>query len=366
MQASEVLKEAERVMGICNACRYCEGFCAVFPAMERRRTFSDQDLIYLANLCHNCRGCYYACQYAPPHEFDLNVPKVLEELRVETYRRYAWPRFLADLFRRNGLAVALITAVSLTLVLLLTFFLQGSSTVFSTHRGAGAFYEVIPYKLMVLPALAIALWSLLALLIGGARFWHDTGGRLSQLVNPRVHLSAMWDTLRLRYLQSDGHGCTYPDEQFSHARRWFHHLVFYGFMLNLASTTVAAIYNHFLHRVAPYPFWSWPVVLGTVGGVGLLLGAAGLFWFKWQSDPEPANSNFRGMDLMFSLLLFLTSLTGLLLLALRETPAMGTLLAVHLGVVAGLFLTIPYGKFVHALYRYAALLRNSIEQTHDE
>ncbi len=366
MQAIEVLKEAERVMGICNACRYCEGFCAVFPAMERRRTFADGDLIYLANLCHNCRGCYYACQYAPPHEFHLNVPKVLEDLRVETYRRYAWPGFLANLFRRNGLAVALITAVSLTLVLLLTFFLQGSSTVFSTHRGAGAFYEVIPYKLMVLPALAIGLWSLLALLVGGIRFWRDTGGTLSELVNPRLHLLAIWHTLRLTYLRGDGHGCTYPDEQFSHARRWFHHLVFYGFMLNLASTTVAAIYDHFLHRVAPYPFWSWPVVLGTVGGFGLLLGAAGLFWFKWQSDPEPANSNFRGMDLMFSLLLFLTSLTGLLLLALRETPAMGTLLAVHLAVVAGLFLTMPYGKFVHAIYRYAALLRNSIEQTHDE
>ncbi len=72
------------------------------------------------------------------------------------------------------------------------------------------------------------------------------------------------------------------------------------------------------------------------------------------------------MDLMFSLLLFLTSLTGLLLLALRETPAMGTLLAVHLAVVAGLFLTMPYGKFVHAVYRYAALLRNSIEKMQDE
>ncbi|MEA7586048.1 hypothetical protein ONO39_27010, partial [Salmonella enterica subsp. enterica serovar Anatum] len=25
--------EVERVMQVCNACRYCEGFCAVFPAM---------------------------------------------------------------------------------------------------------------------------------------------------------------------------------------------------------------------------------------------------------------------------------------------------------------------------------------------
>ena len=68
--------DARRAMEICNACRYCEGFCAVFPAMTLRREFTDGDLNYLANLCHNCRGCFYSCQYAPPHEFGVNVPKL--------------------------------------------------------------------------------------------------------------------------------------------------------------------------------------------------------------------------------------------------------------------------------------------------
>jgi len=40
---------------------------------------------------------------------------------------------------------------------------------------------------------------------------------------------------------------------------------------------------------------------------------------------------------------------------------MGTLLAVHLGTVAGLFLTLPYGKFAHVAFRFSALLQNSIE-----
>ena len=40
-------------MRICNACRYCEGLCAVFPAMEMRRNFNAADLNYLANLCHH-------------------------------------------------------------------------------------------------------------------------------------------------------------------------------------------------------------------------------------------------------------------------------------------------------------------------
>ena len=68
------------------------------------------------------------------------------------------------------------------------------------------------------------------------------------------------------------------------------------------------------------------------------------------------------MDVAFLVLLFLTSFTGLLLLGFRETAAMGSLLVIHLGVVAALFITMPYGKFAHIVYRYAALVRFSIEQ----
>ena len=104
-----------------------------------------------------------------------------------------------------------------------------------------------------------------------------------------------------------------------------------------------------------------PVVLGTVGGIGIVLGTGGLLWLKRHSDRAPEYHSARGMDVAFLVLLFLTSLTGLALLALRETPAMGTLLVVHLGVVAGLFLTLPYGKFLHAVFRSAALVRFSVE-----
>src|SRR5699024_12579347 len=60
------VQEAQRILQICNACRYCEGFCAVFPAMTQRLAFSEADVHYLANLCHNCGACLHACQYAPP------------------------------------------------------------------------------------------------------------------------------------------------------------------------------------------------------------------------------------------------------------------------------------------------------------
>ena len=97
----------------------------------------------------------------------------------------------------------------------------------------------------------------------------------------------------------------------------------------------------------------------------VLLPPLVLGWLPWLRlfDARMGRKLWQGYFIVaFLVLLFLTSLTGLLLLVLRETPLMGTLLAVHLGVVLGLFLTLPYGKFVHAVYRYAALLRNSIEQ----
>jgi len=362
MPSAELLKETERQLVICNACRYCEGYCAVFPAMERRRSFAPADITYLANLCFDCRGCFYACQYAPPHEFAVNVPKVFAQLRTETYREYGWPRLLSGLYRR-GLTGALVpSAVGVAIVLFLVLLLRGPGALLSVDAREGAFYRVIAYEAMVAPALLLAVYGLAVFLIGTVRFWRDTGGRIGDLLDARAFARATRDAFSLRYLGGGGDGCNYPDAAFSSARRWLHHLVFYGFLLDLASTTVAAIYDHFLQWRAPYPLLSWPVALGTIGGLMIVAGTLGLLYLKRRSDAVPAEPRMVSMDVAFLMALFLTSVTGLLLLVLRETPAMGTLLAVHLGVVAALFVTLPYGKFAHVVYRYAALIRNSLEE----
>ena len=105
-------------MTVCNSCRYCEGLCAVFPAMEMRRSFSDGDLNYLANLCHSCGACYTDCQFSPPHEFNVNVPQTLAIARNDSYAAYAWPRAFAGTFARNGLVISLIAAFSVAAFIL--------------------------------------------------------------------------------------------------------------------------------------------------------------------------------------------------------------------------------------------------------
>ena len=357
MPAPEVLDEARRVMTICNACRYCEGHCAVFPAMEMRLEFAAADLNYLANLCHDCGACFHHCQYAPPHEFAVDVPRVFAEVRRQTWRDYAWPRFLAGAFERAGLAAGLVTAASLALVVLLTSLLVDPATLLARHTGPGAFYAVIPHQVMVVGFGAVSLFVLLALAMGLRRFWRDMEQGTAPLADRAAIGDALRDVLTLRNLDGgSGDGCTWPTEAPSQARRWFHHLTFYGFLLCFASTTFATVCHYALGWQAPYAWFHPVVVLGTVGGVGLLAGPAGLLWLKRQAGAGP-----MGMDSAFTVLLFLTSLSGLVLLLLRATPAMGVLLAVHLGIVLGLFLVLPYSRFVHAVYRLAALLRSALE-----
>jgi citrate/tricarballylate utilization protein len=145
-------------------------------------------------------------------------------------------------------------------------------------------------------------------------------------------------------------------------RRIYHHFTFYGFMLCFASTSVATIYHYGFGWQAPYPVFSLPVILGTIGGIGLLIGPVGLLIAKSHRDPAMMDTSRTGMDVAFLVMLFLTSLTGLALLILRDTAAMGMLLAIHLGVVFALFVTMPYGKFVHGIYRFLALVRYAKEK----
>jgi citrate/tricarballylate utilization protein len=354
---STVEDEVARVMQICNACRYCEGFCAVFPAMTRRLEFPKTDVHYLANLCHNCGACLHACQYAPPHEFGVNVPKAMAQVRAGTYADYAWPRACGRLYARNGLTVALALGAGLALFLMLAIVRNG----YLWHAPMdGNFYAILPHGLLVGLFAPVFLFGCTALGLGVAGFWRDVSPGAASAVAAR---EAADNALRLKYLDGGhGEGCNEADDRFTLWRRRFHHFTFYGFLLCFAATGVATVYHTVFAWSAPYGYGTAPVLLGVVGGIGLLVGPAGLFWLNLRRDPQHGAVAEKAMDRGLIALLFCTSATGLALLALRDTGAMALLLAVHLGFVMALFLTMPYGKFAHGFFRAAALLKWAVER----
>lgn len=360
--ATASLAEADRLMTVCNSCRYCEGLCAVFPAMEMRRAFSDGDLNYLANLCHSCGACFHDCQFSPPHEFDVNVPKTLAIVRNDSYRAYAWPRALSGLFHRNGLAISLIAALSVALFIAGFAAWHDPAVLFGVHTGPGAFYKLMPHNAMALLFGAAFAYAMVAMAMGIRNFWKDIGEPAGTLRESASIWQAVRDAGSLRYLDGAGVGCMNEDDRPTDRRRLYHHMTFYGFLLCFAATSTATLYHYLLGLEAPYPVYDLPVVLGTLGGIGLLVGPVGLLHAKWRRDPVLKDGSRTGMDVAFLVMLFLTSLTGLLLLVLRATPAMGLLLALHLGLVFSLFVTMPYGKFVHGIYRFLALVRYAKEK----
>jgi citrate/tricarballylate utilization protein len=361
LEHSPFIAEARRQMEVCNACRYCESYCAVFPAMAMRRDFAAGDLTHLANLCHGCKGCYHACQYAPPHAFGINIPATFAEIRQKSYAAYAWPQGAGRFFERNGTLVSLLAAVLATLALVLAAAIKDPAVLYAPQTGPGAFYRIIPLWLMNILAGGSFAFALVALTMGGIRYWRATGAGAGG-IPPAAAGDAAVDVLTLRNLGGGGHGCNDIDDSFGMTRRWLHHAMFYGFLMCFAATSTGFVYHHFLGWVSPHRFFSLPVQLGTWGGVLLCIGTAGLAWVKTVTDPGPVAKRLIGGEYAMLALLFLVSATGLLLLAVRHTGAMGLLLAFHLGLVIAFFLALPYSKMVHGVYRSLALLRNAIEK----
>ena len=357
--------EVARQMQICNACRYCEGFCAVFPAMTRRLEFGKADIHFLANLCHNCGACLHACQYAPPHEFAVNVPQAMAQVRGQTYADYAWPPALGALYQRQGLTLSLALAAGLALFLVLGAALQGGGldALWGANLGAN-FYNLFPHNLLVGLFAPVFLFVVFALAMGVRRFWRDvTPATSGAPLSAPATLEATDAVLRLKYLDGGhGDGCHNEDDAYTLKRRRAHHLTFYGFMLCFAATSLATLYHYGFGWAAPYDLPSLPKLLGMVGGVMLMLGTAGLWHLNRTRHALHGDAQQKPMDLGFIALLFLVSSSGLALWLARSTPALALLLCLHLGAVMALFATLPYGKFAHGVFRTASLLRHAIEK----
>jgi len=347
----KAIDEAHRQVQICNACRYCEGYCAVFPAINRQRSFSSGDITQLANLCHNCRGCYYACQYAEPHEFDVNLPRALAQVRADNWQTFIRPRWLAAHFQQRGVLLAVLFVISIALILL------AASAVENSSNGSN-FYAVLSHTMMVAIFAPAFTLPLVVTAFGIRAYWGAVGGqavRLSHLVN------ALAPGANLENLSGgQGQGCNFErEERYTNVRRWLHQCCMYGFLLCFASTVAGTLMHYFFASPAPYPLLSAPKLFGVPGGLLLTAGCGGLAWLKTKADASLGAESLWGAEMAFVLLLGATGATGLALYAATGTSAVPLLLAVHLGTVLTFFLTMPYTKMVHAFFRYAALVRDA-------
>jgi citrate/tricarballylate utilization protein len=356
-----LVAEAGRQLDICNSCRYCEGFCAVYPALERRTLLDEGDVSQLANLCHDCRACFDACMYTEPHEFAINVPKALAAVRVADYRRLVWPATTPKLLS-GWLGVFSGMVVAAVVVLLVALLGAGPAALLRSDDSAASPYELISYPVLLVLLLVPAAYSVVVIGVAARRYWREVnhGARTASV---RAVARAVWYAATLRYLRGGGAECYYPERTTPSAvRRHLHGLVAYGFGLCAVSTAAAAILQDFIGSQPPYDLVSVPVLTGTVGGIGLVLGCVGLLLLKARSAEATSFAEMTVKDYGLLVALTFLALSGLAVLLTRATPAFGIVFLVHLASVMLTFAVAPYSKFTHLVYRFLAIVRDNLER----
>src|SRR5436190_18481999 len=238
METPGLMAEARRQLTVCNACRYCEGYCETFLAVERRPSLADGDISLIANICHDCRGCYQACMYTPPHEFAIDIPTLLSSIRADTQKRHAWPARLAGLFGAPAMSTVLGGLGGLAFLLAVAFGSGERARLVASDAAPGAFYRIVPFEVL--------LWGVLALVAFAGLAWVMTArsyARAAGIAGP-AGIGDLWalarDTLSLRGMRGGGEGCYFPQpERRTEARRTLHVLVVGGFVLANISTALA-------------------------------------------------------------------------------------------------------------------------------
>lgn len=361
----ELFAEAERQLNICNSCRFCEGYCAVYPALERRNELTEGDIVYLANLCHDCRACLYACMYAPPHEFAVNPPAIFSTIRRATYDapQHGGPQRIADLPSRMGPRAwtGLMAACVIGVVLTIVSATHGVSSLTRAVAPKGSPYAVITYATIITISLVLASVAVSMMAYGALRYWRRVRGPRARLFVMRAWIGALRDSATLRYLRGGSEGCYVKEGHASVERRMLHGSVAYGFLLCLVSTIAAGIEQDLLKQRVPFPVWSVPVVTGLIGGIGLVVGSLGLLRLKVSQDIVATDGPMTAKDRAFLGALALLGGTGIAVLVSRTSSVYGLALVVHLSVVWTCFVLAPLTKFVHFTYRVLALVQDRIE-----
>ncbi|MCU1461386.1 MAG: hypothetical protein JWO37_1461 [Acidimicrobiales bacterium] len=88
-EESDLREELTRVYDLCHGCRLCWNLCPSFPTLFDFIDAKDGDVGALTDAeqdrvvdeCYQCKLCYVKCPYVPPHEWQLDFPRLM--LRAE-------------------------------------------------------------------------------------------------------------------------------------------------------------------------------------------------------------------------------------------------------------------------------------------
>ncbi|MEM3714077.1 MAG: hypothetical protein QXF82_03930 [Nitrososphaeria archaeon] len=339
-QEKDIIAEAARQLTICNACRYCEGYCDVWDAIEIRREFSPHDVLHLANLCHDCRDCFYACPYIPPHEFAINIPKIMKESRMISYKQFVFPKAFRWILDRFAQTYFILTFLIFLALMTYVVFLHGATIFYKSYLPMQLLFP--PYIFLLLEysmyAYVFILWY-----IEGSKYWKyiSKGAK----VEIKSVFKALGDVFLHKNFRGGGTGCAYPYDKGNYFRLVAHALVMFGFIIDWVG-------------ILFYPFVSLSfILLYLLGSLMMFAGSVTLLIMSGLADK---NVDTEGIS-SFSGAFLLLSVSGILFFLFLPTPTWTIFFLIRVSSVGSIFLLAPFSKFIHPIFRFLSLVWNRQE-----
>jgi quinone-modifying oxidoreductase subunit QmoC len=223
------------------------------------------------------------------------------------------------------------------------------------------FYDqYVPHYLIYSVYFTAVAWVCLALFTSGMKFWKLMGDKQKRSGSfvPAI-IGVVVDIAFHNKFASCDRGVA--------KRRWGHFFVMWGFVGAAVTSGFAVVYLYRdtvffswlnLQYAYPVPITHWVKWLGNVSAISLVFGGLLLFVNRLQQDDKLVGAT-TAFDRFFLWVVLAVIGTGVFTEIFRfidVDPAVGfTVYIIHLGVVLCLFLTLPYSKFAHILYRTLAM-----------
>ncbi len=358
-----------------NRCYQCATCSVVCPLSTPESPFPRKEMLWaqwgLASkvsgdadvwLCHQCGDCTAYCpRGARPGD-------VLGAIRANAIRYYARPRALAGILSKPSGVLGMVIAGMVLFFVAAALWAKVTGEAFPFPEGYVEYHKflsVVPIDIVVLPIVGLIAW---ACYLGVRDFWGDIyrGAGLPLSYNGTAS-SPSFGILMTRYL--------WPaiKEILSHERfkkcgqtseRVKGHLwALWAFIILFAVTVYVMIYADVLGNLwpkagfhTPLPLWHPVKIAGNVGAIMLI---AGIWMIKTMRENKTREGILSSstQDWILIWLIFAVGITGLgaEIIRLAQVKVLAyPVYLVHLGCVITLFVSLPYSKFAHLLYRTTA------------
>ena len=363
----------------CYQCATCSSVCELAPEdapFPRRQVLWAQwglvDRLVSDSgpwLCHQCNDCSVRCPR------DVGPGDVMAAIRSMVVQNLATPSFMGKLVGNVKVSWPLLVFGPLLFWIVLLgattgLHIPGVDGDLGALDGRFHYEHFVPHILIYSVYFTATGLVLIALWASGRKYWNllgngvqRSGSFIGNLVPALVDVAT-----HKKFSQCEG---GIPK------RRWGHFLVMWGFVGAAVTSGFAVVYLYkeyvpfswFMPATAPtypVPLDHWVKWLGNISAIALVVGGILLYLNRINIGNKLVGAT-TAFDRFFLWIVLSVIGTGVLTEAFRFMaipPVVAcAIYLIHLSVVLTLFLTLPYSKFAHILYRTLAMVHERMATT---